>query len=114
MIAAPMRNLGQIKDQLLARRADLERRRGRVELDLARSHEPLLADFADQAIQRQNDAALQAIATAADEEMAAIDIALQQLASGHYGICIRCQQAIEPARLQAVPYAVTCALCVPG
>jgi len=109
-----MRNLSKIKAQLLVRRADLERRRGRVEQDLKRSHEPLVADFADQAIQRQNDAALQAIATAADAEMAAIDVALQRLASGHYGICIRCQQAIEPSRLQAVPYAVTCALCVPG
>jgi len=114
MTAAPVRNLSKIKEQLLARRADLEQRRGRVEQDLERSHEPLVADFADQAIQRQNDEALQAIAAAADEEMAAIDIALQRLASGHYGVCTRCQQAIEPSRLQAVPYAVTCALCVPG
>lgn len=105
-------NLTRIKGQLLARRADLELRRSRVEQDLERSHEPLVADFADQAIQRQNDAALQAIGEAADEEMAAIDVALKRLESGHYGICIRCQRAIEPARLLAVPHAVICASCV--
>jgi len=114
MNAQIVRNLTRIKGQLLARRADLERRRGRVEQDLERSHEPLVADFADQAIQRQNDEALQAIGEAADEEMAAIDLALQRLESGHYGICIRCQRAIEPARLLAVPHAVTCASCVCG
>ncbi len=109
-----MKDLVQIKERLLARRADLAHRRGRVELDLERAHEPLVADFSDQAIQRQNDAALQAIGEAADDEIAAIDAALQRLESGHHGICARCQQAIEPERLLAVPHAVICASCVRG
>lgn len=111
-MTASMKELGRIKDRLLARRADLAHRRGRVEQDLERVHEPLAADFADQAVQRQNDAALQAIGEAADEEIAAIDLALQWLESGHYGVCIRCQQILEPERLLAVPHAVTCASCV--
>lgn len=106
-----MNNLSQIKDQLLARRADLEHRRDRVARDLERQHDPLVADFADQATQRQNDDALRAIGGAADEEIAAIDTALRRLAAGSYGICNQCQHAIEPERLAAVPYAVNCTAC---
>lgn len=105
------RDLDQVRQHLIARRDDLTTRRRRVEHDLARGNEPLVADSSDQAIQVQNDEALQAIGDAAVSEIAAINEALGRLEHGLYGICRNCGEEIASGRLQAVTHAVTCALC---
>jgi RNA polymerase-binding transcription factor DksA len=106
-----LRNFEQIRQRLITRRSDLTVRRRRVEHDLARRNEPLAADFADQAIQVQNDEALQAIGDAAITEIIAINESLGRLERGLYGTCQRCGEGIESGRLLAVPHAVTCARC---
>jgi RNA polymerase-binding transcription factor DksA len=110
MFALP-RNDTFIQQQLLKRRGELTERRARVDADLEHGKEPLVADFADQAIQVQNDEALAAIGVAANAEVSAIDAALRRLKEGLYGICRGCGGEIAAARLQAVPHAVTCAAC---
>lgn len=104
-------DMSGIKHSLLGRRAALEERRGRVERDLAHRNDPLVSDFPDQAVQRQNDETLQVIGNAAEEELAAIDEALRRIDQGLYGSCKRCDERIERARLEAVPHAVLCATC---
>lgn len=104
-------NTSQIKRLLVERRAGLEQRRERVERDASHRNDPLVSDFGDQAIQRQNDQTLAAIGAAADLELAGIDAALERIEQGLYGACRACGEPIEPARLQAVPYAVLCADC---
>lgn len=42
------------------------------------------------------------------DEIRDIDLALQRLAEGSYGICIDCGQEIDPERLEANPAAVRC------
>ena len=37
------------------------------------------------------------------ERIAEVDAALGRIVDGQYGICERCQRAIAPARLQALP-----------
>jgi DnaK suppressor protein len=100
-----------LQTNLTLRRAELIRRWQRVQDDLRRSHEPLANDAKDQAIQLENDEALAAIEKAALDEVVAIEAALERLASGHYGVCAVCSGRIPAARLQAVPYAVTCTAC---
>lgn len=111
-MTVPSAQADEIRRRLSVRRAELFTRRHRVTDDLARRHEPLVADFADQASQRENDLALTAIGEAADEEIRAIDEALERLELGLYGVCKRCSGRISPARLQAVPQAVSCTACV--
>lgn len=41
----------------------------------------------------------------------AIDDALERIRSGEYGICQRCGEAIDPARLEAIPEAALCVSC---
>jgi RNA polymerase-binding transcription factor DksA len=101
----------QTRQRLIARRAELTTRRTRVERDLGRQNDPLSADSDDQAIQLQNDETLEAIGAAARDELAAIDAALGRLDAGRYGICAVCGEPIDVARLQAVPYALTCLAC---
>jgi RNA polymerase-binding transcription factor DksA len=80
-----------------------------IRQDLARSHSP---DFAEQALQRQNDEVLEALLVEAEAGMRQVGLAKLRLAEGCYGLCLRCGEAINPARLAAMPateYCLTCA-----
>jgi RNA polymerase-binding transcription factor DksA len=48
---------------------------------------------------------------AAVRELDELDAAIERVASGDYGICRRCGQAIDPARLDARPGAALCIDC---
>lgn len=104
------RDLGKIKDALLARRASLRQRHERIQHDLQRRNDPLLADAADRAVQLQNDPALYVIDDATNDELLTVDEALQRLDRGLYGICKECGGEIENVRLQVL-HAVTCSDC---
>jgi DnaK suppressor protein len=104
-------NPEQVGRFLEARRRQLIERRDRVNHDLARANEPLSSDASDRAIQLENDEALQEIGSVAEDEIAAIDTALQRLALDLYGTCSVCGGEISAARLQALASAVTCADC---
>lgn len=110
-MAAASQAFAQAGQRLRARRAELLVRHSRVENDLARRNEPLVADSSDQAIQLQNDEALQEIGDAARTEIEAIDEALQRLGQGLYGICKVCGNEIPAARLHAMPQATACVDC---
>ena len=110
-MSAQHRNVEQIRGQLLARRSDLLSRCQRIDRDLGRQNEPLVADFGDQAIQRQNDEVQAGIRGTAGDEIALINGALARLDNGRYGLCQKCGRQIEAGRLQVVPYAVTCKGC---
>jgi DnaK suppressor protein len=103
--------IDDVRQRLLRLREELKARQGRAELDLRHGAEPLVADAPDQAIQLQNDEVLREIDSAALVEVARIDAALSRLENGLYGVCSRCQEAIDSRRLAAVPYAVTCMKC---
>ncbi len=47
----------------------------------------------------------------ASNELRQVNIALARLEAGDYGICTDCGEPIDPKRLEAVPYAVTCISC---
>lgn len=104
-------SLEPIRIRLLARRAELQQRSGRVDKDLARTLEPLSADSDDRAIQLENDESLQAIGQAAVREIIEIDVALDRIARGLYGTCKICGNEISAARLLAVPQASICQRC---
>lgn len=76
--------------------------------------EPLDDDFAEQAVAREDDEALDVIERSALAEMAAIRLALQRLEAGGYGICASCGRDIAPARLKALPTAMLCIGCAAG
>jgi DnaK suppressor protein len=103
-------DLGRTKDALLARRASLRQRHERIQQDLQRRNDPLVADAPDRAVQLHNDAALHVIDEATNDELLTIAAALQRLDQGLYGICKDCGGEIEDVRLQML-HAVTCSDC---
>jgi RNA polymerase-binding transcription factor DksA len=46
-----------------------------------------------------------------ERKLDSLDQALQQARRGAYGICERCGQPIDPARLEAVPDTTLCVTC---
>ena len=45
------------------------------------------------------------------ENLHDVDLALVKMEKGTYGICERCGEAINPERLEAIPYARLCVKC---
>lgn len=106
-----MASLEAIEQRLRLRRSELIQRAERVGADLRHERDPLVADFADQAVQRSNDEVLREIGDSAQDELRQIDAALRRLAAGQYFICANCNGAIEDARLAALPATTFCAAC---
>lgn len=51
------------------------------------------------------------LAVAARVVLADVEAALDRMATGHYGRCIRCRSAVEVHRLQICPETVYCGEC---
>lgn len=100
-----------VRETLQNRREELLTRASRARDDAAHRREAVSQDFSEQAAERQNDDVLRGIEAAARAEIAQIDGALARLERGEYGICARCGQDIEAARLEAIPYADRCQAC---
>ncbi len=52
-----------------------------------------------------------ALLTQAQRQLEQIEAALQRLKTNQYGSCVSCGQAINPERLSALPYVLTCIHC---
>jgi DnaK suppressor protein len=46
-----------------------------------------------------------------EQQLHDIDLALERLESGSYGICTKCGENIQPARLEIMPTAALCITC---
>lgn len=98
----------RIRSGLEARRLELIQRVRAIEADM---QQPLDDDFAEQAIDREDDEALDAVEASALAEIMLIDGALMRLDAGTYGICTQCGDAITPKRLEALPACQSCISC---
>ncbi|WP_086999241.1 TraR/DksA family transcriptional regulator [Rhizobium sullae] len=94
---------------LRGRLQDLNRRLHLVDSDLGRRKD---ADDEDRAVELENNDVLEGFGRAGQEEVRAINAALQRLESGTFGICVKCGAPISEARLEAVPFAVKCQSCL--
>ena len=96
------------KTRLEAQLAELLARRAHIAEDLA---EPLSADSAEQATEKESEAALEGQGALVEREIASVRRALARIADGIYGECVRCGEDIAPARLEARPEAALCIDC---
>ncbi len=104
-------DLAAIRARLTDRRAQLLAHLASIEADLA---QPLEADFAEQAVEREDDEALDRLSRAEVSEIGRIDQAIERIDQGVYGVCIECGEPVAPARLAALPEAALCMECAAG
>jgi len=100
-----------LKSHLSKRRAELAERLSRLDRDAQRVSEPLVADFAEQAVQRENDEVVDRLREGTAAELRSISTALTRIAQGTYGLCMECGERIEAARLEAMPATSHCLDC---
>ena len=98
----------EIATALKMRLSELRTHLAKVEHDL---HKPLPADSEDQAIELENQEALEVIQKTEATEIHQIENALKRISEGTYGTCAKCREPIDPRRLKAPPTAATCVSC---
>ncbi len=103
-----MKEYSEIRVQLLGRRAELESRLGSIKKDISK---PLDHDFAEQAVELENDEVLQALGTEAEAEINKINSALIRMDEERYGECVSCGVSISAERLAVRPFSSRCISC---
>src|SRR5690349_13210865 len=98
----------EIAKALRARLSELQTHLAKVDRELQK---PLPADSEDQAIELENQEALEVIERTETTEIHQIDAALKRISEGTYGTCDKCGGPIDPRRLKALPTAATCVSC---
>ena len=73
-----------------------------------RSENPGRGDLASTYTNLDRDVALRGVE---EQTLEQIDAALARMEAGNYGICDDCGQPINPARMEALPYATFCIEC---
>ncbi len=102
--------LEDLKSQLVSERNRLQDLLSKTRLHLHRD-ERLSADFAEQAIETENDQVVEALDQEAQIELSQVNKALQRMAQGTYGACVVCGENIHIKRLQAIAYTPFCIDC---
>ena len=88
--------------------AELEVRLTNIARDLSDTPD---RDWDEQAIEIEDDEALEHQAALVEQEIASVKRALGRLIDGTYGNCVRCGEPIAPERLKARPEAALCIAC---
>ena len=101
-------NFGAAQATLEATLAELKERLEHLERDLA---EPPSPDSSERAVEREDDSSLEAQAALVSREIASVSRALDRIADGTYGECVRCGDDISEQRLEVRPEAALCIDC---
>ncbi|WP_104202535.1 TraR/DksA family transcriptional regulator [Billgrantia saliphila] len=99
------------QDVLEALRDELVERVDQYKLHKLRQDEPLDRDLEEQAIELENEDVIDALESEAEEELQQVLHALERIEEGEGDVCERCGELIDPARLEALPYATFCFDC---
>lgn len=99
------------KKRLQELKADLLQRLEKYEAHQHRQTGALEADFAEQAVQRQNDEVVDSLESEVRAALNQVNHALARIADGVGEQCEKCGKAINPDRLDALPRSTLCIDC---
>lgn len=97
--------------KLEALRDSLKQRLARYDQHQKRADGPLDQDFAEQAVQVQNDEVVEALEGEVRDRLTQVNHALTRIQNGTGDICERCEASISGGRLSVLPEATLCADC---
>ena len=106
-----MTDYADIREKLLERRTELKKRVDNIITDVTHADGPLPSDFAEQAVERENEEVLDALGEAGEAELRAISKALARIDTGDYGMCTGCGEDIPRERLDVLPFSDKCVQC---
>ncbi|MDC0662071.1 TraR/DksA family transcriptional regulator [Marinobacter sp. SS21] len=99
------------KTELQVLKADLLARLKRYQAHQHREDGAIPRDFAEQAIETQNDEVVDGLEAESRAELAQVNHALERIEAGEGDDCERCGKPIDPRRLQILPYTTFCVSC---
>jgi len=97
-----------LQQELQTKRTVLVARLERITENVRRGY---ATDSEERAMELEDSDVVDALGNEAREELQKINIALDRMTSGDYGICNDCGGRISRARLEAYPYALECIDC---
>ena len=98
--------------ELLVKRRDALRRALAGDLSLLKQlRDQNGSDVVDAALDAAQDEISSQLAEVESRELSNIEVALERMKEGTYGLCEYCNQRIPLARLNALPYATSCIEC---
>lgn len=103
-----MRDFTDRTAQLEQRRAELLERMHSLDAELDSHGDP---DWEENAIEHEQDEAMEALGLSAQAEIRMIDAALSRISAGEYGFCVRCGTKISDERLDLLPATPFCRDC---
>lgn len=106
-----MLDINEARQELDARKAELQARQERVSKHTRHREDPLPQDFAEQAVELENGETLVALDQELAQELRKIDQALARIEAGHYLDCASCNEPIGEERLRALATTVLCIDC---
>ena len=101
----------RITKTLLNRRTSLRKRLGVDMNDLSNTNATATGDIADVAFDHAGEELASQLAELEARELAQVELALRRIKQGKYGTCDGCDTKIPVARLDVLPYSVTCIKC---
>jgi RNA polymerase-binding transcription factor DksA len=101
----------QVESQLETARASIIERRQCIARHTEHRETPLPQDFAEQAVELENEETMVALEQELDLELSKVERALRRLEEGTYHVCADCGEAIDPERLMALPSTSLCVHC---
>ena len=101
-------NIDGFKHKLLRKQRDLRANIARLEGEARESGEDEVRDSTDDATSSQGASESLQEDTLESGTLIQVEDALQRIEDGTYGKCRDCGRPIEPARLEAVPWAAYC------
>jgi len=101
-------NIDALKQKLLQKRRDLQANIASLEDEARDSGEAEVRDSTDDATAAQGTSESLQEDAIESETLIQVEDALQRIEDGTYGKCRDCGRPIEPARLEAVPWAAYC------
>jgi DnaK suppressor protein len=100
----------RIHQQLIAQRNAL-RKTVDEDLHAAEVHDEGVGDEGDAAMDGAQTEINSQLAAFESRELSQIELAIQQIRDGHYGVCEGCEEKISLERLKALPFTTTCIRC---
>jgi DnaK suppressor protein len=104
------KKLEQFKKQLLQKRLSLTDMVQRTE-GYGREKEPAIQDVADMAVESYTKEFMFGKSSGDRAILQTINEALERIEDKSYGVCVHCEEPIQPKRLEAVPWAIYCLKC---
>jgi DnaK suppressor protein len=101
-------NTETFKKRLLAKQQELLQSMTRLDNEARESRSAEVEDPIDQVTSSELKAGAFAVSTVEARTLEQVRAALQRIEDGSYGKCVDCGRDIEPARLEAVPWALYC------